>query len=116
MLFGRLRWFSSVLPVPSNGSFGCRYSLESLDVEVEYSELVLCEYIAVRLSSDATPDVVEGLLEIRFDRRIQFTFGIAGNVDGTLVVESTYSVNVCIVVGTHVVAVQWWNCRGRVRL
>ena len=98
--------FVGVLPVTCNSLLCLKPVFEPTDVEVEDGKLVLGQDILVWLSLNATPNVADGFLEIVVDGRIEVAFGVASNVDRTLVAERTEFVNDAIVVATHA-AVCW---------
>jgi len=98
---GHLGHFSNVSPISRHGVFGFWIALKPTDVEVEHSEFVFAQDVAVGLRSNAAPDVSHCSLEKVVDGRIEFAFGIASDVDCTLVVECTYSVNIGLVIATH---------------
>lgn len=98
-------WLLGMRPISRDRVLGVNEALEATDVEVEDGELVLGEDVSAGLLLDASADVADGRFEEIVDGRIEVAFGVASNVNGALVTESAYPVNVCIVVATHDVVV-----------
>jgi hypothetical protein len=71
-------------PVAIDGALG-HLSLKALTKVVEDSEFVFAEQVRVRVRFQIVCDFGDGLFEVRSDIRIEIAFGVAGNVDGSLV-------------------------------
>lgn len=79
-------------------------SRETLAVVVEDRKLVFAQDVSVRLGVKPVCYLRDGVVEIARDIRIQVAFGIASNVDGSLICELTNAVNaggVGVAVATH---------------
>jgi len=92
-------------PVTVNRALG-HLAGEARTEVVEDSEFVFAEQVRVRVGFQVVCDLGNGVFEVRSDIRIEVTFGVAGNVDGSLVGQLADAVNahrVCVVGGaaTH---------------
>ena len=93
-----------MLPVSRDGLLRLWEAFETADVEIENREFVFGEDIGIRLYLDAVPNVTHGSLEIFVDGRIKIAFGVARDINGALVIERAYAVDVGSV-ATHGIAV-----------
>lgn len=87
-------------PVAVYSTFG-EIALESATIVIEDRKLVLGQDVGVWIGVDVGPDILNGGVEVGSDTWIKVAFGIASYVDGSLIVEGTYAVNVGGVVATH---------------
>jgi hypothetical protein len=71
-------------PVPIDGAFS-ELAFEALPEVVEDGELVLAEHVRVRVGVQVVADFGDGLVEVGGDTWVEIAFGVAGNVDGSLV-------------------------------
>lgn len=78
-------------------------SRETLPVVVEDRKLVFAQDVSVRLGVKPVCYLRDGVFEIARDTRIQIAFGVASNVDGSLICELTNAINagVGVAVATH---------------
>ena len=83
-----------MLPVPGDRRLSLWQSLEPLNVVIEDGKLVLAENVSVGLLLDAAPDFAEGSFQVFSDIWIEFSFGVASNVDSSLVVKRSYAVDI----------------------
>jgi hypothetical protein len=87
-------------PVPIDGAFS-ELAFEALPEVVEDGELVLAEHVRVRVGVQVVADFGDGLVEVGGDTWVEIAFGVAGNVDGSLVgqlANAVYADCVCAVV------------------
>ena len=71
-------------PVAIDGAFG-HLSLKALTKVVEDGEFVLAEQVGVRVGVQIVCDLGDGVFKVRSDIRIEIAFGVACNVDSSLV-------------------------------
>ncbi len=88
-------------PVSVNGLLGDRRASKSFDVVVENSEFVSAEDVGARLLVDPIPDISDSAFQIGADRGIKLALRVAGNVDGSLVRQGSYAVNVGCAFAAH---------------
>lgn len=83
-----------MVPESPNSLLSYRQSVEPSNVEIEDREFVFGKDIGFWLQLNASPNLAHGRLKILADGWVEVAFGVASNVDGALVVECSYPVNV----------------------
>ena len=110
-------------PVAINRALG-HLAGEALTEVVEDSEFVFAEQVRIRVGLQIVRDLGDGLFEICSDVRIEVAFGVAGDIDSSLVRQLTDAIdtNRVVVVGSAaahcgrrdgdgVAVVQWFGRR-----